>query len=336
MSTKLLSTQTRSTQTRSTQPPATQIQPPATPPAAAGAAGAGAAAHPPTPTARPPAGLPGVDEVAGRAGQENFPVALRLLPRARRQDLMSIYGFARLVDQIGDAYPGDRLAALDWLDGQLDAALAGVEPAPALHRLVAAAAAVVAAHGLDPQPLRDLVAANRQDQLVKQYATFEDLTRYCRLSANPVGRLVLGIFGAATPERVAWSDDVCTGLQLAEHWQDVAEDAAAGRVYLPAQDRQRFGVEVSDLLACPAPCVARALLAFEVARARTFLAAGTPLVSSLRGPARLAVAGFVAGGLAALDGVAAAGFAGPSRPAPRRVAVHAVAVLRASPVAGRS
>ena len=99
---------------------------------------------------------------------------------------------------------------------------------------------------LPTQPLFDLVQANRQDQVVSRYETFEDLVGYCRLSANPVGRMVLAIFGVATPQRNAWSDSTCTALQLVEHWQDVAEDALVGRVYLPLEDMRRFGVSVES------------------------------------------------------------------------------------------
>jgi squalene synthase HpnC len=159
--------------------------------------------------------------------------------------------------------------------------------------------------GADPKPLFDLIAANRQDQSVRAYDTFDDLLAYCALSANPVGRLVLAAFRASGEDRFAWSDSICTGLQLAEHWQDVAEDAAAGRVYLPREDLDRFGVAPSTLSAGPpASRGLRALMVFEVARARGSLDRGRPLLASLSGSARWAVAGFWAGGHAALDGIA--------------------------------
>ncbi len=250
---------------------------------------------------------------------------------------MAVYGFARFVDYLGDEYPGDRLKALDWLEAQTHAAL--LDPkAPALHPLVSPAAGMVDDLGADPAALFDLIDANRQDQVVHSYATFDDLIGYCLRSANPVGRLVLAAFRAATPERVSWSDHVCTGLQLAEHWQDVAEDAAAGRVYLPADDMARFGVDRQDLLdRPPASPGLRGLLAFQVARARRILDDGAPLLSSLRGGARWAVTGFWAGGQAALDAVAASGFdplRGAPKPAASRVARHAVAALR-NPAAPR-
>jgi squalene synthase HpnC len=247
---------------------------------------------------------------------------------------MAFYGFARLVDQLGDDYDGDRLAALEWAESETRAAVA--DPGRrGLHPLVARAAAAVRTTGADPALLTDLIAANRQDQLVPRYAVFDDLVAYCRLSANPVGRLVLAAFGVSTPERERWSDAVCTGLQLAEHWQDVTEDARAGRVYLPADDMARFGVSSPDLTSRPpASRAVRALLAFEVARARRYLEDGAPLVASLQGRPRWAVAGYWAGGAAALDAVAARGFdplAGAPRPAAVRVARHMRAVLQGRP-----
>jgi squalene synthase HpnC len=244
---------------------------------------------------------------------------------------MAFYGFARLVDQLGDAYEGDRLAALEWVETETRLALA--DPAgPGLHPLVTRAAAAVQAVRADPAWLMDLIAANRQDQVVHAYRTFDDLTAYCQLSANPVGRLVLAAFGESTPEQQRWSDAICTGLQLAEHWQDVTEDARAGRIYLPADDMARFGVTGSDLTgAPPASTGVRSLLAFQVARARRHLADGAPLVASLRGRPRWAVAGFWAGGAAALDAIATRNFdplRGAPRPRSTRVARHLGAVLR--------
>jgi squalene synthase HpnC len=165
----------------------------------------------------------------------------------------------------------------------------------------------LADRALPAEPFRRLIEANRRDQTVTDYSTFEELLGYCRLSADPVGRLVLGILGLATPERVAWSDSVCTGLQLVEHLQDVAEDARAGRVYLPAEDRARFRVERDELTGGRASLGLRALVAFEADRAARLLAEGSKLVATLPPRPRVAVAGFVAGGLAALDRIAAAG-----------------------------
>jgi len=242
-----------------------------------------------------------------RAG-ENFSVAGRLLPATLRRDLLAIYAYARSVDDIGDegslAAP-DRLAALAAVDADLDRLFAGEHPRLGF---VAGLAGTVAVHRLPREPFADLVAANRQDQHVSSYASWAELRDYCRLSAEPVGRLVLGVVGAATADRVAAADRICTGLQVVEHLQDVGEDARAGRVYLPADDLARFGVATADLTAPTSRRELRGLLAFEGARARDLLESGSMLVSSLRGAPRLAVAGFVAGGLAALDALAGAGW----------------------------
>ncbi|HEX6239011.1 MAG TPA: squalene synthase HpnC [Acidimicrobiales bacterium] len=266
--------------------------------------------------------------IAARAGDENFPVASRALPGHLRRHLLAIYGFCRLADELGDNYGGDRLAALDWLETELDRAYAGSARHPTLRRLSATLATVE----LPRRLFADLIEANRIDQRVHHYGTFDELVGYCRYSANPVGRLVLDLFGATTPARVAWSDRVCTGLQLAEHWQDVGEDAAAGRVYLPEEDLHRFGVAVEDLGAPSATPALRALLRFEVARTRWWLADGRRLVADLTGPARLATAGFVAGGSAALDAILAADcdvLGHRARPRPGRLVRHAAALLLA-------
>jgi squalene synthase HpnC len=157
-------------------------------------------------------------------------------------------------------------------------------------------------------PLLRLIEANRRDQRVTRYPRFADLTEYCTLSANPVGELVLHIFGVATPERIRQSDAVCTALQLAEHWQDVGEDYGRGRVYLPLEDLARFGVDIAELAGDRPSDAFRRLLSFEVARARELLLAGVPLTRSLRGWAKVAVAGYVAGGRAALAAVEHSGF----------------------------
>ena len=265
---------------------------------------------------------------AAQASGENFPVALRLLPGRYRRRLEAVYGFARAVDDMGDeAPPGERARLLDALEADLgrlyqfqDPALreepAG-DPAPARPGpdqtgprigVVRALAPVVGACAIPQRVFADLIRANRQDQVVSRYPRFSDLVEYCRLSANPVGRIVLHVFGAATPERTILSDRVCTALQLAEHWQDVAEDFRAGRIYLPAEDLERFGVTESDLAAATAGPQLRALMAFEVERARRLLDEGAPLVGNLRGSARVAVAGYVAGGRAALAAIANAGY----------------------------
>ena len=243
-----------------------------------------------------------IDAIMARASGENFPVALRVLPGRLRAHLEAIYGYARLVDNLGDEYPGDRAAALDWLEDQIDDLYAGSPRHPVFRRLDA----TVRAFDIPRTPFDGLLAANRLDQTKGDYADWDDLLAYCELSANPVGRLVLAVFEASTPDRIAASDAVCSGLQVLEHLQDVAEDAAAGRAYLPAADMDRFGCTRADLAAPVAGEPLRRLVAFEAARARELLECGRDLVASLRGWARLAIAGFVAGGLAGLDAVEAA------------------------------
>jgi squalene synthase HpnC len=255
-------------------------------------------------------------------------VALRLLPGRLRRDLMALYGFARLADQAGDAYPGeggDRLRVLDALEDDLGRAFSGTARHPLLRDLTP----VLQRRELPREPFARLIEANRRDQQVTRYATWAELLDYCTLSANPVGELVLHLAGAATPERLAWSDAVCTALQVIEHSQDVLEDCEAGRVYLPGELLAAEGCPEADLVKAPASPALRRVLARLAGRARALLRSGDPLVPSLRGPARLAVAGFVAGGHAALDALEAAGFdvtsatVGPARGRVARRAVSA-------------
>ena len=246
----------------------------------------------------------GLDAVMARAGGENFPVALRTLPAPLRRHLLAVYGYARLIDNLGNEYPGDRSAALDWVDAQLDDLFAGTPDHPIFRQL----APTVAHFDLPRTPFDALLAANRLDQHKHRYATWDELLEYCALSANPVGHLVLAVFGSATAERLAASDAVCSGLQVLEHLQDLGEDAAAGCVYMPAEDMERFGCTTDDLLAPVAGTGVRDLVAYEAGRAREMLETGRALVASMRGYGRLAVAGFVAGGLAGLDAVEGARF----------------------------
>lgn len=265
------------------------------------------AAGPAASTVTAPPALPGelgAPAVLAQATRENFPVALRILPRETRRRLEAVYGFARLVDDAGDVAPGDRLALLDWIEADLHRAFEGRAEHPLLQRLTP----LVHELRLTPDPFLRLVEANRHDQSVARYGTWRQLAAYCDLSANPVGELVLAVLGAGTPERLRRSDAVCTGLQLAEHLQDVGEDLARGRVYLPVEDLRRFHVAEIDLRAERPGEPLRRLLAFEVERARSLLAEGVALVSSLRGRSRLAVAAYVGGGRAALDAVERSGY----------------------------
>jgi squalene synthase HpnC len=257
-----------------------------------------------TEPAEPVQAFPAPRTILSKSTRENFPVASRLLPRRTRRHLLAVYGFARLVDDLGDEVSGDRTAWLDWLERELDLVYGGTPEHPVMSEL----AITVQRFDLPDEPFRRLLEANRQDQRVSSYETYQDLLAYCELSANPVGRLVLHVLEAATPERYRLSDAVCTGLQLTEHWQDVKEDLGRGRVYLPQEDLARFDCGVGDLGA-PRPTDAfRRLMAFEVERARALLDEGAPLAGTLRGRPMWAVAAFVAGGRSALGAIVAADY----------------------------
>jgi squalene synthase HpnC len=264
-----------------------------------------------------------------REGGENFPVALRLLPKALRQRLRAVYAFARLVDDIGDELAAqgrgaEVSAALDAVCADLDRVFAG-HPAriPALASLLP----TVDACALPRAPFDALVQANRQDQVVREYASRADLLAYCALSANPVGRLVLAVVrGPSTAQARRLSDDVCTALQLLEHWQDVREDALRGRIYLPREDRDRHGVRPEDLRGEHATPALRVLVAEETRWAGELLRRGSHLVGGLSGAGRLAVTGYVAGGACAAAALARAGFDPlPGPPRPRRAQLVVVA-----------
>lgn len=256
----------------------------------------------------PPA-VPDAKAVMARARGENFPVAARVLSRGDRRHLLAVYGFARLADELGDELSGDRLAALDWLQTEVERAYAGA----ARHPLLRALQSTLAQCELPRGPLLRLIDANRLDQRVAHYETWEQLQAYCELSANPVGELVLSVFGVWSPERVRLSDRVCTALQLIEHLQDVREDVNRGRAYLPAQDLARFGCSHEDLAravsrADEQPGGLRGAIEFEAARARELLDVGPALVAGVAGRPKLALAAFVAGGRAALDAIERARF----------------------------
>ncbi|MEU6295608.1 squalene synthase HpnC [Streptomyces erythrochromogenes] len=288
-----------------------------------------------------------------KAAAENFPVAPAFLPRAWRDGLTAVYGYARLVDDIGDGdlAPGghdavllglepeavdDPLAMLDAFETDL-LRVFGSADGPPRHPLLLALQPVVRDHGLTAEPFLGLIEANRQDQRVTRYETYADLAAYCELSANPVGRLVLSLTGTSTPERIRLSDSVCTALQIVEHVQDVAEDLGRDRIYLPAEDMRRFHVSEADLAAPSAGASVRSLIAFEAERARTLLDEGLPLVGSVHGRLRLLLAGFVGGGRAALRAVTAAGFdvlPGPPKPTKSGLLREVAAVLRTAPRKG--
>jgi squalene synthase HpnC len=261
---------------------------------------------------------------------ENFPVALAFLPARHRDALHAVYAFARTVDDTGDVADGDRVALLHDLGERVAGAWAG-------HRVEDPVFAELRRTVVGRVPERyfhDLIRANLQDQHVHRYPTYGDLLAYCRLSADPVGRIVLAVFDQHTEPRLRLSDRICTALQLLEHWQDVGEDRRAGRTYLPADDLVRFGVAETDLDAAHAsPALAR-LMRFQVERAALTLVEGTPLVGHLRGWARPCVAGFVAGGEATVAALRRTGgdvLGRPSSPSRARTVTGLVRLLAARP-----
>jgi len=238
---------------------------------------------------------------------ENFPVASRLVPARLRPAVVAIYRFARAADDLadeGDIPAATRLAALDAFDRQLDRIERGEAttdaPFPAL-------AIAIREHGLPLAPFHDLVSAFRQDVNVTRYADFDGVLDYCRRSANPVGRLLLALYGAQTPGNLAAADAVCTGLQLTNFWQDIAIDWQKDRVYLPQDDLLRFGVRETHIAEARVDAAWRALLAFEVARARGLLQAGRPLVRALPWRLGLELSAVISGGLRILDRIDAVG-----------------------------
>src|SRR5947207_8994480 len=264
-----------------------------------------------------------VSAVAARARTENFPIASLWFPRAVRPHLRAIYGFARLVDILGDEYEGDRLAILDELEREVEACYEG-EPSWEVMR---ALQPTIRACDLSREPFLRLIEANRMDQRISEYATWADLKHYCVHSADPCGRLVLGVLRKLDePELVGASDSVCTGLQLVNFLQDVPRDLELGRIYLPADDRRTFGDPPLDR---PTEEL-RGLLRFEAQRAADLLAAGEVLRERIGGRLGRAVALFARGGLAALDALESAGwdtFSGRPRPSRARLAREAALVL---------
>ncbi len=261
--------------------------------------------------------------MAARAAGENFPVGSVLFPRQLRPHIRALYCYARFVDEIGDSYDGDRLAALAELEAEVDAAFAGRATWPVLRNVEP----TIREFDLPREPFLRLIEANRMDQRVAEYETWDELRGYCMHSADPCGRLVLGVLGRlGEPDVVAASDSVCTGLQLVNFLQDVPRDLELGRVYLPAEDRRRFGDPALDRPSAEL----RALLDFEAQRARELLAAGEVLRARIGGRLGRAVALFSRGGLAALDALEAAGwdvFSQRPKPSRSRLAREAALVL---------
>lgn len=268
-----------------------------------------------------------LNSIMTQRGAENFPVVLRAVPARPRAHLLAVYGFARLVDDIGDEYDGDRLAALDWVEEEIHRARIGGATHPVMVQLTP----LLTELDIDDEPFLALIEANRLDQHKHRYQTQAELAEYCTLSANPVGRLVLAVFDSATAERIALSDAVCTGLQLVEHLQDIREDyVEKGRIYIPAEEMARFGVDEDDLAQVRASEQLRRLVAHQCDTARGLLSRGDPLVASLTGWAKVTVAGYAAGGMAALDAIAGADYDVLRKlrtPTKARTAAHAIRLV---------
>ena len=232
---------------------------------------------------------------------ENFPVASILLPARLRPAVKAIYAFARSADDIadeGDAEPAQRLAALTAYEQQLDKIEAGT---PVSDPIFGTLAQVVRQYQLPLTPFRDLLSAFKQDVATKRYQDFDSLLDYCRRSANPVGLLMLHLYQAVTPENVRDSDAICSSLQLINFWQDVDIDWQKERIYLPLEDLQRFGVSEQDIAGAVSNPAWRALLQFEIDRARAMMLSAAPLARRLPGRIGWELRMVVQGGLRILE-----------------------------------
>jgi phytoene synthase len=242
---------------------------------------------------------------------ENFPVASLLLPAPLRPAVAAIYGFARTADDFADEGalpPAERLKLLDAYRAELDRIERGETTA---HPVFLRLRPHIAAHALPLQLFRDLLDAFAQDVVKDRYATYAELLDYCRRSADPVGRLLLHLFGAATPENLRRSDAICSALQLINHCQDVGIDLGKGhngRIYLPQEDMNRFNVTEEQLQCRLMSADFRALMAFQVERARALMLDGAPLGRALPGRIGLEIRAIVAGGLRIQAKIEAAGY----------------------------
>ena len=234
-----------------------------------------------------------------RSHYENFTVVSRFLPADKRDHMNAVYAFCRSVDDLGDEYVGDRLAALDEWEADLRRCY---DSTPG-HPYMVALQETVRRFDIPIEPFLRLVEANRMDQATKRHGTFADLEHYCEHSANPVGHLVLYVFGYRDEERQRLADFTCTALQLANFWQDVARDYDMGRIYIPLEDMERFGYTEDELARGLVTDSFRSLMRFEVDRARGLFTRGLDLVDTLDGRFKLDVALFTKGGLSVLDAI---------------------------------
>lgn len=243
---------------------------------------------------------------------ENFPVASLLLPARLREPVEAIYAFARSADDVadeGDATPFVRLARLNDYRAELAAIERGNAPLDAsLAPIFARLGRNVRAFGLPIQPFRDLLDAFSQDVGKTRYTDFDELCDYCRRSANPVGRLMLQLYRADSADNLRMSDAICTSLQLINFWQDVAIDWHKQRVYLPQSDLARFGVTDDDIASHCSHAAWKALMAFQVDRARKLMLSGAPLARAVPGRLGWELRLIVAGGLRILERIEVVGF----------------------------
>jgi squalene synthase HpnC len=237
---------------------------------------------------------------------ENFSVASVLLPRHLLRHFHAIYAFCRWADDLADEAGGGAraLELLRWWREELEACYRG---APR-HPVLVALQGTIDEFGIPRDPFLDLIFAFEQDQLVKSYDTFEQLLGYCRFSANPVGRLLLHLFDSYDARRAALSDRICSALQLANFWQDVARDYEIGRVYLPREDCERFGYTLDLLQARRVTDEFAELLRFQVDRTRDLFYRGFPLIEQMPVEVRPEIELFINGGLAILRKIEAQGY----------------------------
>ena len=239
---------------------------------------------------------------------ENFPVASILMPRRLRKPVAAIYHFARAADDIadeGELPDEERLRQLDGFRAELARIDENETPLTPLFRNLAVE---IRQHALPLQPFYDLLDAFSQDVVQKRYANFGELLDYCRRSANPVGTLLLHLYGEATPVNIAYSDAICTSLQLINFWQDVAKDYAIGRIYLPLDELAQYGVSEEQIAQGISGDAWRRLMQFQVSRARAMMLSGAPLGSILTGRIGLEMRMIIAGGLRILDKLEAADY----------------------------
>ncbi len=230
---------------------------------------------------------------------ENFHVASLLLPKRLHQDFYNVYAFCRWADDLGDEIgdPAESLRLLEWWREQLDAMYEG----RASHPVYIALQGTVQRHKLPVEPFRDLIHAFVQDQTVKRYETYDRLFEYCRYSANPVGRLVLGLCGYSDEERQVLSDATCTALQLANHWQDISVDLGKDRVYLPREALERHGSSVDEVLQRRATPGFRKALKEAAGVARDLFRQGMPLARMVDRRLAVDIELFSRGGMRILD-----------------------------------